>query len=225
MSTDPLSILPPPKRRYHSLSPGHITLTEQLLHFLRKAPDRGVKTISMIAQRQIRRAAECAGILQSILYDIFLLPATHEIIPHLLKQGKLQATSIALHKHSIGVSPRFAFGSLLLLASSPNRGAPAPCIPGPIDHSSKSILRRLRQAESEYDRPTQTLALTHNFGHDYQTLDPAILAEIKQAQASPWPIILDETGAPSLLNCRIANRRRLQQQHEPSPAAIRGASQ
>ena len=165
----------------------------------------------MIAHRRIRRAAECAGILQAIIYDIFLLPVTHNFIPHLMVQGKLQATKIALHKHSLGVSPRFAFGTLLLLATTHNQGGPATSFPGHLDSYSKSLLQRLRQVASEYDRATQSLALTHKFGHRYHSLEPAMIAEIKQTGAIPWPMLIGEPEEHTLLQSRIAHRRRQQQ--------------
>ena len=39
---------------------GHIILTPQLLHFLHKAPDKGIHVIAKIAHRQIVRSAACA---------------------------------------------------------------------------------------------------------------------------------------------------------------------
>ena len=48
------------RQKTSSIHPGNITLTKELLYFLHKAPDKGVGTIAKIAQRQIRRAADCA---------------------------------------------------------------------------------------------------------------------------------------------------------------------
>ena len=66
--------IPSTKKKRHtlcSIHPGNITLTKELLYFLRKAPDEGVGTIAKIAQRQIRRAAACAEEMKTILYDFF----------------------------------------------------------------------------------------------------------------------------------------------------------
>ena len=196
------------KGGYHPPFPPNITITDNLLHFLRKAPDRGVKTISIIAQRQIRRAAECAGIMQAIFYDIFLLPVANNFISHLLAQGKLQATRITLHKHSQGVSPRFAFGSLLLLATTHIQRGSASCFKDNLDPNSKSLLQRLRQVTTNYDRATQSLALTFKFGHRFHSLEPAVIAEIKQTEAIPWPLIIDEPEEQTLLQCRHTHRCR-----------------
>ena len=212
-SAGPDSMCRTPKRKYHISFPGNITLTDQLLHFLRKAPDKGVRSIAKIAQRQIRRAANCARIMHAIFYDIFLLPAAHNYITPLLEQGKQHASSVALHKHSMGVSPKYAFGSLLLMGSSPNQGGSPPRLPGPISSSHNSIHKRLRQVASEYDLATRSIALNFNFGHSYHTLVPAIMAELKHIQAIPWPMVIDEPEGQTLLQCRFAHRRRHQQQH------------
>ena len=50
-------------------------------------------------------------------YSIFLLPTNTDITQKLMMQGKQNAQAIKLHPHSIGVSPLFAFGMLLLLAA------------------------------------------------------------------------------------------------------------
>ena len=66
--------IPSTKKKRHtlcSIHPGNVTLTKELLYFLRKAPDEGVGTIAKIAQRQIRRAAVCAEKMKTILYDFF----------------------------------------------------------------------------------------------------------------------------------------------------------
>ena len=207
----PPSITLPPKEGYHPSFPLSITITDKLLHFLHQAPDRGVKTISIIAQRQIMRAAECAGIMQAIFYDIFLLPVADNFISHLIAQGKLQATRITLHKHSQGVSPRFAFGSLLLLATTHNQRGSAICFTGNLDPNSKSLLQRLRQVATAYDQATQSLALTFKFGHRFHSLEPAVIAEIKQTEAIPWPLIIDEPEEHTLLQCRNTHRCRQHQ--------------
>ena len=207
----PPSITLTPEGGYHPSFPLNITITDKLLHFLHKTPDRGVRTISKNAQRQIWRAAECAGKMQAILYDIFLLPNASNLIPNLLAQGKLQATKITLHKHSLGVSPIFAFGSLLLLATTHIQWSLATCFTGNLDLNSKDILQRLRQVVKDYDRATQSLALTFKFGLRFHALTSAALAEIKQIGANPWPLIIDEPEEPNLLQCRIINRRRQRQ--------------
>ena len=184
------------------------------MYFLRKAPNKGVRTIAKIAQRQIRRAANCAKIMLAILYDIFLHPPAYNYITPLLEQGKQNASGIALHKHSMGVSPRFAFGSLLLMATSPNQGGPPPRLPDHINSRSNSIHKRLCQVAAEYDPATRSIAFSFNFGHSYHNLVPAILAELKHIQAIPWPMIIDEPERQTLLQSRIAHHHRQQQQHE-----------
>ena len=207
----PPSITLTPEGGFHPSFPLNITITDKLLHFPHKTSDRGVRTISKIAQRQIWRAAECAGTMQAILYDIFLLPNASNLIPNLLTQGKLQATKITLHKHSLGVSPIFAFGSLLLLAATHIQWNLATCFTGNLDLNSKNILQRLCQVARDYDRATQSLALAFKFGLRFHALTSAALAEIKQIGTIPWPLIVDEPEEPKLLQCRIINRRHQRQ--------------
>ena len=152
--------------------------------------------------------------MQAILYDIFLLPAASHIISDLLEQGKLQASKITLHKHSLGVSPIFVLGSLLLLATTQNLRVTDSRYKYNLDPNSRGILQQLRQVAKTYDRATQTLALTFSFGHHYHILHPAALAVIKQMGASPWPLLLDEPAAPTLLQTRIAAARCRQQNQQ-----------
>ena len=180
------------KRKHHAVSAGNITLTAELLRFLKKAPDKGVGTIAKIAQRQIRRAADCADIMCAVFHDIFLHPPADNYITPLLQQGKQNISGGPLHKHSMGVTPRFAFGTLLLMAMAPKQNEAPPGLPDHINLRSNSILKRLRQVVTEYDIATRTIALSFNFGRSYQRLAPAILAELKHIQFIPWPIILDE---------------------------------
>ena len=64
---------------------------------------------------------------------------------------------------------------------------------------------------SDYDRATQSLALTFKFGLRFHALTSAALAEMKQIGANPWPLIIDEPEEPNLLQCRIINRHRQRQ--------------
>ena len=129
----------------------------------------------------------------------------------MLAQGKTQSKKITLHKHSIGVSPIFAFGSLLLLAAPQFQRGLTACTTTNSVTNSQSILQRLCQVARDYYIATQSLALSFRFGLNLQSLSPAALAEIKHLQAIPWPLSLDEPEEPSLLQLRITHRRRQQQ--------------
>ena len=180
------------KRKHHAVSAGNITLTAELLRFLKKAPDKGVGTINKIAQRQITRAADCAEIMSAIFHDIFLHPPADNYITPLLQQGRQNNSGGPPHKHSMGVTPRFAFGTLLLKAVAPKQSEAPPGLPYYIISRSNNILHRLRQVVTEYDTATTTIALSFNFGRSYQRLTPAFLAELKHIHRIPWPIIIDE---------------------------------
>ena len=157
---------------------------------MHKAPDRGSRVIMKVAQRQLLRAAECAEKVRAILYDIFLLPSSHHLISALLKQGSLQASKIKFHKHSIGATPILAFGSLLLLATAQNNWVTDFPNRNSLDLKSRGVLQRLCHVARYYDRASQRLALTFGYGHSYQALVPAVLAEIKMMGGGPWPVIL-----------------------------------
>ena len=213
-SVVPAAKCPTSKRKHHTLYPGNITLTDELLYFLRKAPDKGVGTIAKIAQRQMRRAANCAEIMHAILYDIFLHPPADNYITPLLEQGKQNTSGITLHKHSMGVSPKFAFGTLLLMATAPNQGESPSRLSGHINICSNSIHKRLCQVAAEYDIATRSIALNFNFGHSYQHLAPAILAELKHIQSIPWPVIIDEPERQTQLHSSTAHHHCQQQQQK-----------
>ena len=171
---------------------GHITLTKELLHFLHKAPDKGALTIARIAQRQILRAAECASKVRTILYDIFLEPLDDTYISRQLEKGKQYLAGTTQHKHSMGVSPKYAFATLLLNAAANKQEAPPQETNGQISKYSIHIHKRLCQITAEFDITTRSAALTFNYGHCYQHLTPALIEELKRIHSIPWPIILND---------------------------------
>ena len=158
-----------------------------------------------VAQRQILRAAECSQAVMAILYDIFLLPASCQLISGLLKQGCQQAHKISFHKHSLGAPPIFAFGALLLLATSQSNWGANFYISNSLDLNSRSILQRLRHVARDNDRAIQRLALTFGFGHSNHALFPAVLAAMKQMDASPWPLLLVDPAESSTLHAHLTS--------------------
>ena len=183
-----------------SSAPRTIVVTEKLPHLLKQVPDRGTRVLMMVARRQLLRAAECSQKLQAILYDIFLLPANGQFILELMRQGKRHAQKVKFHKHSLGAPPIYAFGILLLLAAGKNNWVIDSANTEALDLNSKGVLNRLCHAARYYDHGTHKLALTFRFGHDYQQLIPAVLAEIKKLQGCPWPVVLHCDGATTESN-------------------------
>ena len=171
---------------------GHITLTKELLHFLHKAPDKGAHTIAKIAQRQILRAAACASKVRTILYDIFMEPLDDIYISRQLEKGKQHLTGTKQHKHSMGVSPRYAFATLLLNAAANEQREPLQRINGQFSKQSMHIHKRLCQITAEYELTTRSAALTFNYGHCYRQLTPAIIEELKRLRSIPWIIMLND---------------------------------
>ena len=139
--------------------------------------------------------------MKTILYDIFLHPPADNYITSQLEKGKQNTTCSTLHKHSMGVSPKFAFATLLLMATGCKQGEAPPSTSDHVSTSSRSIHKRLCQVAAEYDIATRTTALTFNFGHNYQYLAPAFMAELKRIQSIPWPIIINDQEQ-SLLHSR-----------------------
>ena len=70
-----------------------------------------------IVLRELQQTVECASKLSALLYSIFLLPANAGLMQELRRHGKQHAQRIKLHMHSLGATPIFAFGTLLLLAA------------------------------------------------------------------------------------------------------------
>ena len=171
---------------------GHITLTRELLHFLHKAPDKGAHTIARIAHRQITRAAACAGKIRTLLYDIFTEALNDIYISRQLEKGKQHITGTKQHKHSIGVSPKYAFATLLLNAASQAKQEPLQPTYGLMSNQSKHIHKRLLQITAEYELTTRSAALTFNYGHCYRHITPAIVEELKRVRSIPWTIKLDD---------------------------------
>ena len=171
---------------------GHITLTRELLHFLHKSPDKGAHTIARIAHRQITRAAACAERIKTILYDIFMEPLDDIYISRQLEKGKQHLTGTKQHKHSIGVSPKYAFATLLLNAASQAEQEPLQPTHGLMSNRSKHIHKRLLHITEDYELTTRSAALTFNFGHCYRHITPAIVEELKRVRSIPWTIKLDD---------------------------------
>ena len=73
--------------------------------------------LKTIVLRELQQTAECASKLLALLYNTFLLPASADLIQELVRYGKQHAQKVKLHMHSLGATPMFAFGTLLLLAA------------------------------------------------------------------------------------------------------------
>ena len=127
-----------------------------------------------------------------ILYDIFMHPLDDIYITRQLERGKQNLAGTELHKHSMGVSPKFAFATLLLNAAAHEQEASPQRALGRISRNSRHIHKRLCQITAEYDISTRAAALKFNYGHSYQHLTPAFMEELKRIHSIPWPIILHE---------------------------------
>ena len=92
----------------------------------------------------------------------------------------------------MGVSPKFAFATLLLNAAAYEQEASPQRALGQISRNSRHIHKRLCQITAEDDITTRNAALTFNYGHCYQHLTPAFIEELKRLHSIPWPIILVE---------------------------------
>ena len=171
-----------------------IIVTEKLLHFPRKGPDNGSLVLKTVAPRELLQAAECARKLQTLLYDIFLLPASGDLVLELMGQGKKHAQEVKLHKHSLGATPIFAFGTLLLLAAdkikdNPNNYSTWAKYKAS-DLHSRGVLNKLCQVAKLHDTASRKLALTFMFEHEVKQLQPLALAEIKKMEGCPWTVAL-----------------------------------
>ena len=181
-----------------------IILTPQLLRFLHMSPDKGQKAIATIMHRQIVSTAACAEKMKSIMYDIFLTTTEDSYISHQLEKGKQRTTSTGQHKHSNGVSPKYAFMTLLLQAAihtntvqyqqglHPIRDLQL--TQGRMDHHSIHIHNRLIQIIEDYEQSTRSTALAFSYGHDYQHINRTAMEDLKRIRSLPWIIRLDEPG-------------------------------
>ena len=127
-----------------------------------------------------------------MLYDIFMEPMDDFYISRQLEKGKQHITGTKQHKHSIGVSPKYAFATLLLNAASQAEQEPPQPTYGLMCSRSKHIHKRLLRITAEYELTTRSAALTFNFGHCYRHITPAILSELKRVRSIPWTIILND---------------------------------
>ena len=181
-----------------------IILTPQLLRFLHMSPDKGQKAIATIMHRQIVTTAACAEKMKSIMYDIFLTTTEDSYISHQLEKGKQRTTSTGQHKHSNGVSPRYAFMTLLIQAAihtntvQYQQGLHPICdlqlTQGRMDNHSIYIHNRLIQIIEDYEQSTRSTALAFSYGHDYQHINRTAMEDLKRIRSLPWIIRLDEPG-------------------------------
>ena len=199
--TSPTCRTVPKRARKGRPQNGDIILTPQLLHFLHKSPDKGQQVIAKITHRQIVSSATCAEKMRTLMYDIFMTATGDNYITHQLEKGK-QRIYPSQHKHSNGVTPKYAFMTLLLQAAihtntvqyqqglHPIRDLQL--TQGRMDHHSIHIHNRLIQIVEDYEQSTRTAALSFNFGQDYQHINQAALEELKRVRSLPWTIKLDE---------------------------------
>ena len=109
-----------------------------------------------------------------------------------MMQGKQNAQAIKLHPHSIGVSPLFAFGMLLLLAADMLNSNPGikKAINKTCDLNSRYVLNQLCQTANYYNINIRKSALTFMIGHEVKQFQPLALAEIKLLENCPWMLTL-----------------------------------
>ena len=135
---------------------------------------------------------ECANKLSTLLYSIFLLPANADLIQKLLRHGKQHAQATKLHMHSLGTTPIFAFGTLLLLAADMINSNPGTrkTMNKTSNLNSRDVLNQLCQTAKYYNINTRKSALTFMIGHEVKQFQPLALAEIKMLENCPWTIAL-----------------------------------
>ena len=123
---------------------------------------------------------------------VFMEPLNDIDISRQLEEGKQHLTGTKQHKHSMRVSPRYAFAALLLNAAAKKQREPPQQINGQISKHSIHIHKRLCQITAEFEITTRTAALTFNYWHCYQQLTPAIIEVLKRLHSLPWAIILND---------------------------------
>ena len=168
---------------------------------LHKSPEKGQQVIAKITHRQIISSATCAEKMRTLMYDIFMTATGDNYITHQLEKGK-QRIYPSQHKHSNGVTPKYAFMTLLLQAAIHTNTVQyqhglhpvhdLQLTQGRMDHHSIHIHNRLIQIVEDYEQSTRTAALSFNFGQDYQYINQAALEELKRVRSLPWTIKLDE---------------------------------
>ena len=153
-----------------------------------------------IVLRELQQTVECANKLSTLFYSIFLLPTNTGITQKLMMQGKQNAQAIKLHPHSIGVSPLFAFGMLLLLAADMLNNKPEikKAINITCDLNSRHMLNQLCQIANCYNINIRKSALTFMVGHAVERFHPLALAEIKLTKNCPWALTLSFTDSASI---------------------------
>ena len=135
---------------------------------------------------------ECASKLSALLYSIFLLPANAGLIQELMRYGKQHAQKVKLHMHSLGATPIFAFGTLLLLAADKINSDPGTrkTMDKASDLNSRDVLNQLCQTAKHHNINIRKSALTFMIGQEVMQLQPLALAEIKMMKNCPWTIAL-----------------------------------
>ena len=144
------------------------------------------------------------GKMGTLMYDIFMTATGDNYITHQLEKGKQRIISPSQHKHSNGVTPKYAFMTLLLQAAihtntvqyqqglHPIRDLQL--TQGRMDHHSIHIHNRLIQIVEDYEQSTRSTALSFNFGQDYQHINQTAMEELKRVRSLPWTVRLDDPG-------------------------------
>ena len=145
-----------------------------------------------IVLRELQQTVECAIKLSALLYSIFLLPANAGLVQELIRYGKQHAQKVKLHMHSLGATPIFAFGTLLLLAADKINSDPGTrkTMDKASDLNSRDVLNQLCQAAKHHNINIRKSALTFMIGQEVMQLQPLALAEIKMMENCPWTIAL-----------------------------------
>ena len=125
----------------------------------------------------------------------------------ILMLGKQNLQKVKLHKHSLGPTPIFAFGTFLLRAADMINSNPGikKTINETCDLNCRDVLNQLCQTAKYYNINIRKSALTFMIGHEVKQFQPLALAEIKMLENCPWTIALfpsDLTNSISGSNLR-----------------------
>ena len=106
--------------------------------------------------------------------------------------GKQHAQEVKLHMHSLGTTPIFAFGTLLLLAADMINSNPGTrkTMNETSNLNNRDVLNQLCQTAKYYNINTRKSALTFMIGHEVKQFQPLALAEIKLTKDCPWMLTL-----------------------------------
>ena len=135
----------------------------------------------ILVLKQLLQVVQGTQELQSILFDVWVLPTECDLSAALIKQGKRYQLTVSKKGHGLGPPFLYVFGTLLeWVARQGNEVKDIYSTYASLDLSQRNELIRLCRLSKMYNQETRKLVITFGVGHEAQQLRALVNPVLKK---------------------------------------------